>query len=88
MDRFQQALQGRTTTNFQYTERDCILYALSLGFTAQDLSLVYEGSKTFHPFPTLGVLTGFVEGARPALDVLLPNFNPVRLLYPQKGISA
>ncbi|KAK9831252.1 hypothetical protein WJX74_009518 [Apatococcus lobatus] len=81
MDRLQEALQGRTTTDFQYTERDCILYALSLGVSAQNLSLVYEGFETFQPFPTLGVLTGFVHGARPALDSLLPNFNPANLLH-------
>ena len=77
LQRLEEALQARTQTSFRYSERDCILYALSLGFTAQDLELVYEGFSNFHVFPTFGVLTGFVEGARPALASLLPNFKPV-----------
>ena len=75
--RLENALEESRTTTFDYTERDCILYALSLGFTAQDLDVVYEGSNSFHAFPTLGVLTGFVAGARPELASLLPNFHPV-----------
>ncbi len=76
-ERLQKALQTTTTTIYEYSQKDCILYALSLGFTAQDLSLVYEHHQDFHPFPTLGVLTGFVDGARPYLGSVLPNFKPV-----------
>ena len=75
----EEAILRTTESSFEYTERDCILYALSIGSTVQDLDLVYERSPDFHAFPTLGVLTAFVPGARPALEDVLPNFNPVSL---------
>jgi hypothetical protein len=50
---------------FTYTERDCILYALSVGFSGEDelhpddLQYTYELGAGFSVVPTFAVLMGF-----------------------------
>ena len=54
-----------TATTFGYTDRDVILYALSVGasqdpLNPDELKFTYElGSEPLTPLPTFGVLFGF-----------------------------
>ena len=67
--------------SWTYTEKDVILYALSVGCTWDEAKFVYENNEDFAPLPTFGVLALHKEGALDALDLgkLVPNYNPVRL---------
>lgn len=53
---------------FNYTERDLIIYALGIGFNKDDLTYVYEGAKDFKPFPTFGVIFPSNAGAEAFLS--------------------
>ncbi len=55
-------------SEFSYTERDAIIYALGIGFTKEDLEYVYEGAKGFKPFPTYGVILPFQAGVEAFLS--------------------
>ncbi|KNE71289.1 hypothetical protein AMAG_20328 [Allomyces macrogynus ATCC 38327] len=45
------------SSQFAYTERDVILYALGVGATRKDLPWVYENSEQFHALPSFGIIT-------------------------------
>src|SRR5882762_9036534 len=62
--------------DFNYTERDVILYNLGVGATEKELHWTYEGHAQFSVIPTFGILTGFAASSGLAYD-WLPNFNPV-----------
>lgn len=64
--------------DYNFTERDIILYNLAVGATEQELQWVYEGDDDFAPLPTYGVIAQFEASGSMPLD-FLPNFNPVRL---------
>jgi len=61
---------------YNYTERDVILYNLGIGATAKELQWTYEGHDDFAALPTFGVIPQFQAGIGIPLD-WLPNFNPV-----------
>ena len=66
------------SNTFTYTERDVILYALSVGAKRTELPLVYEGSPEFFAIPSYGVVPAFqcqIENV--PIGDFLPNFNPV-----------
>jgi hypothetical protein len=69
----------RVSTSWKYTERDVILYALSIGCTWEESQYVYENADGFSPLPTFGVLP-LHNGALNSMDLtnLVPNFNPVK----------
>lgn len=62
---------------YSYSERDVILYNLSIGATEQELHWTFETHEEFAALPTFGVIPQFMIGAGISLD-FLPNFNPVR----------
>jgi multifunctional beta-oxidation protein len=62
--------------DFDYTERDVILYNLGIGATEKELHWTYEGHGQFSVIPTFGVITAFAASSGLTLD-WLPNFNPV-----------
>ncbi|KAJ2480206.1 hypothetical protein EV174_003790 [Coemansia sp. RSA 2320] len=64
---------------FDYTKRDVVLYALGIGASRKDLSLVYENSDSFQTFPAFAVISTFHTN----LDLMsyLPPFNPMMLLH-------
>ena len=62
---------------YSYSERDVILYNLSVGATEQELHWTFENHEDFTPLPTFGVIPQFMSSSGISLD-FLPNFNPVR----------
>lgn len=68
--------------SWTYTEKDVILYALSIGCTWDEARFVYENDEDFAPLPTFGVLALHKEGALDSIDFakLVPNYNPVSVL--------
>lgn len=62
---------------FEYDERDVIIYNLGIGATENELQWVYEDDENFGPLPTFGVCPQLKSSAGFASD-WLPNFNPVR----------
>ena len=63
--------------DYSYSERDVILYNLSIGATEQELHWTFENHQEFGALPTFGVVPQFMAGVGLPLD-FLPNFNPVR----------
>jgi multifunctional beta-oxidation protein len=63
--------------DYFYSERDVILYNLSIGATEQELCWTFENHEEFAALPTFGVIPQFMTSAGISLD-FLPNFNPVR----------
>lgn len=64
-----------------FTERDTILFNLSLGARATQLPLVFEKSKDFQVIPTFGVIPGTTASRSFKLEELVPNFSPKKLLH-------
>ena len=64
---------------FNYTERDVILYNLGVGATEQELQWTYENHEDFAALPTFGVIPQFLASAGLSFD-FLPNFNPVSVV--------
>jgi multifunctional beta-oxidation protein len=65
-------------THYTYTERDLILYNLSLGATEKELQWTFESDDQFAVIPTFGVIPQFPASSTISFD-FLPDFNPVRL---------
>jgi hypothetical protein len=65
---------------FEYDERDIIVYNMGVGATEKELQWVYEGDENFGALPTFGVCPQFSSSAGFPFD-WLPNFNPVSALY-------
>lgn len=63
--------------DYSYSERDVILYNLSIGASEQELHWTFENHEDFAALPTFGVIPQFMTSAGISLD-FLPNFNPVR----------
>jgi len=63
--------------DYSYSERDVILYNLSVGATEQELHWAFENHEDFAALPTFGVIPQFLASSGVSLD-FLPNFNPVR----------
>jgi multifunctional beta-oxidation protein len=63
--------------DYSYSERDVILYNLSIGATEQELHWTFENHEDFAPLPTFGVVPQFMTSSGVSLD-FLPGFNPVR----------
>ena len=64
--------------DYSYSERDVVLYNLSIGATEQELHWTFEIHEDFSPLPTFGVIPQFMTSSGISLD-FLPNFNPVRI---------
>lgn len=89
---FNKAIANAKTLNgegspFDYTDRDVILYALSLGATRKELPLVYENDEAFQTLPTFGVLPWFSADTPFNLDDLVPNFSPMMLLHGEQYLE-
>ena len=63
-------------TDYEYAERDVILYNLGIGAEATELQWVYENHDAFAALPTFGVIPQFAASSGMPLD-WLPNYNPV-----------
>ncbi|PVV01939.1 hypothetical protein BB560_003623 [Smittium megazygosporum] len=72
-------------SEFVYTPRDSMLYALGIGASAKDLHLVYELSPKFQVFPTFAVMPAFFVDAR--ANQFLPEYHPMMLLHGEQYIE-
>jgi len=72
---------------FNYTERDVILYALGAGAQRNDLDLVYENNENFMALPTYGVVPGLAATMSISMDEFLPSFNPMMLLHGEQYLQ-
>ncbi|RDW67200.1 putative peroxisomal multifunctional beta-oxidation protein (MFP) [Aspergillus mulundensis] len=68
-------------TPFDYTERDIILYNLSLGAKRTDLPLVYENNEHFQALPTFGVIPWFNTATPWDMNEIVKDFSPMMLLH-------
>ncbi|KAL3492012.1 hypothetical protein BJX62DRAFT_250960 [Aspergillus germanicus] len=68
-------------TPFDYTDRDIILYNLSLGAKRTDLPLVYENNEHFQALPTFGVIPWFNTSTPWDMGDIVKNFSPMMLLH-------
>ncbi|KNE71290.1 hypothetical protein AMAG_20329 [Allomyces macrogynus ATCC 38327] len=75
------------SSQFAYTERDVILYALGVGATRKDLPWVYENSEQFHALPSFGIITGFAAMNAVPFGDFLPEFNPMMLLHGEQYLE-
>ncbi|QRV90224.1 short chain dehydrogenase [Ceratobasidium sp. AG-Ba] len=71
---------------FEYTERDVILYNLGIGATEKELHWTFEGHENFQVLPTFGVIPQFGASSNMSYD-FVPNFNPTKLLHGEQYLS-
>ncbi|CRG91247.1 hypothetical protein PISL3812_08295 [Talaromyces islandicus] len=74
-------------TAFDYTDRDVILYNISLGAKRTDLPFVYENNEDFQPLPTFGVVPWFNTQTPFNLDDIVANFSPMMLLHGEQYLE-
>lgn len=69
---------------FEYTWKDCVLYALGIGAQPEELDYLYENAKKFKVFPTFAVV--------PSFDCMINvvnklRVNPVKLLHGEQKVT-
>lgn len=74
-------------TPFDYTDREVILYNISLGAKRTDLPLVYENNDNFQPLPTFGVIPWFNTSVPYSMDDIVKNFSPMMLLHGEQYLE-
>lgn len=74
-------------TVYDYTDREVILYNLSLGAKRTDLPLVYENDENFQPLPTFGVVPYFNADIPWSFDEIVANFSPMMLLHGEQYLE-
>lgn len=76
IDRFKRA--EHPSSEWEYSFREVILYALSIGCNRTERQYVYENDEDFTTLPSFAVLA--VHKARLQYQQLLPNFDPVKTI--------
>ncbi|EEP77828.1 peroxisomal hydratase-dehydrogenase-epimerase [Uncinocarpus reesii 1704] len=74
-------------TSFDYTDRDVILYNVSLGAKRTQLPLVYENDDNFQPLPTFGVVPWFNTNIPWNMGEIVANFSPMMLLHGEQYLE-
>ncbi|KAH6988262.1 peroxisomal hydratase-dehydrogenase-epimerase [Ilyonectria sp. MPI-CAGE-AT-0026] len=74
-------------TPFNYTDKDVILYNLSVGATAKQLPFTYERDPDFQVLPTFGVLPYFGAKKPFQFGELVPNFQSMNLLHGEQYLE-
>ncbi|KAL1982791.1 hypothetical protein VTN96DRAFT_907 [Rasamsonia emersonii] len=74
-------------TPFEYTDRDVILYNISLGAKRTDLPLVYENNENFQALPTFGVIPWFNTQTPWNMEDIVANFSPMMLLHGEQYLE-
>lgn len=74
---------------YKFTDKEIILYALSVGVKKDSLSLLFEQDGKFHALPTFGVVPFFGANMDTpySLDDIVPNFSPTRLLHGEQYLE-
>jgi len=71
---------------FNYVERDVILYNLGIGATEKELQWTYENHDQFSALPTFGVVPQLMAMFEVSWD-FLPNYNPAKLLHGEQYLA-
>jgi multifunctional beta-oxidation protein len=74
-------------TTYTYTDKDVILYNISMGAHRTDLSLVYENSPDFQVLPTFGIVPTYTSKAPFNQADIVPNFDPRMLLHGEQYLE-
>lgn len=74
-------------TKFDYTDRDVILYNVSLGAKRTQLPLVYENDENFQALPTFGVVPWFNTDIPWNMGEIVANFSPMMLLHGEQYLE-
>ncbi|KAM5468225.1 bifunctional hydroxyacyl-CoA dehydrogenase/enoyl-CoA hydratase fox2 [Microsporum audouinii] len=74
-------------TPFDYTDKDIILYSLSLGAKRTQLPLVYENHDEFQALPTYGVIPWFNTAVPWSMNDIVANFSPMMLLHGEQYLE-
>ncbi|PGH15044.1 peroxisomal hydratase-dehydrogenase-epimerase [Polytolypa hystricis UAMH7299] len=74
-------------TPFDYSDKEVILYNLSLGAKRTELPLVYENNEDFQPLPTFGVIPWFNTATPFDLDDIVANYSPMMLLHGEQYLE-
>ena len=74
-------------TPFSWTDRDVILYALTLGANRTQLPLVYENHPNFQVLPTYGVIPFYGASSGYTFDQLVPNFSTKMILHGEQYLE-
>ncbi|KAJ6002528.1 peroxisomal multifunctional beta-oxidation protein [Penicillium sp. IBT 35674x] len=64
-----------------FSDKDAILYNISLGATSSQLALVYEKDPHFQLLPSFGVIPGTMASRSFNLETLVPNYSHKMLLH-------
>lgn len=83
IDRFKRA--EHPSSEWEYSFREVILYALSIGCNRTERQYVYENDEDFTTLPSFAVLA--VHKARLQYQQLLPNFDPRMLLHGEQYVE-
>ncbi|CAE6478147.1 unnamed protein product [Rhizoctonia solani] len=78
--------EKREPVEFEYTERDVILYNLGIGATEKELQWTFENNENFQALPTFGVIPQFGASSAMSYD-FVPNFNPAKLLHGEQYLA-
>ncbi|KAG8731840.1 hypothetical protein FRC11_002021, partial [Ceratobasidium sp. 423] len=78
--------EQREPVEFEYTERDVILYNLGIGATEKELQWTFESNENFQALPTFGVIPQFGASSAMSYD-FVPNFNPAKLLHGEQYLA-
>lgn len=65
---------------YTFTEKDLIVYNLSVGATEEELHWVWENDEDFAPLPVFGIIPQFQASSGIPLD-WLPDYDPVSLRF-------
>ena len=88
ISKIQQALEMTPTpSTYTYTDREAILYNISLGAPHTALPLVYENHPQFNVLPTFGIVPTYSSRAPYNLSDIIPNFDPRMLLHGEQYLE-
>lgn len=76
-----------TPSIYTYTERDVILYNLSLGSRRSQLDLVYENSPNFQVLPTFGIVPTYHSTTPYDTKDIVPNYDKRMLLHGEQYLE-
>lgn len=74
-------------TEYNYEERDVILYNLGVGAKRTELKYTFEGAEDFQVLPTFGVIPPFNTEMPFNFDNIVPNFSPMMLLHGEQYLE-
>ncbi|KAI1612333.1 peroxisomal hydratase-dehydrogenase-epimerase [Exophiala viscosa] len=76
-----------TPTTYTYSDRDVILYNLSLGARRTQLDLVYENSNNFQALPTFGIVPNYHSTVPWQTKDIIPNYDQRMLLHGEQYLE-